>query len=176
MSQENDPYGYLNQPQQQIPVQQPSYPPPNPHYYTQSFTTYHAEPPKEAPPPPAPAKKTNANRVPTSLQNTGASSMIYAFDFKKDKKKEKRKKSVIGKTTPAPGNGNKLTLADFELTTVLGTGTFGKVHLCLHKATRQYYCMKILKKQTILQFKQTEHIQSEKFVLRTLKHNGIVKM
>uniref|UniRef100_A0A8C0NDC0 cAMP-dependent protein kinase n=2 Tax=Caniformia TaxID=379584 RepID=A0A8C0NDC0_CANLF len=45
---------------------------------------------------------------------------------------------------PAPNNAG---LEDFERKKTLGTGSFGRVMLVKHKATEQYYAMKILDKQ-----------------------------
>jgi serine/threonine protein kinase len=43
---------------------------------------------------------------------------------------------------------------DFELLDTLGTGTFGRVRLCLHKSTGRHFAMKILKKQEVVRLKQ----------------------
>lgn len=47
---------------------------------------------------------------------------------------------------PAPNNAG---LEDFERKKTLGTGSFGRVMLVKHKATEQYYAMKILDKQKV---------------------------
>jgi len=67
-------------------------------------------------------------------------------------------------------------LEDFEFMEILGTGTFGKVRLCKHKATKKHFCMKILNKARIHRLKQTEHIHNEKNVLRQINHPFIVRL
>jgi serine/threonine protein kinase len=57
-----------------------------------------------------------------------------------------------------------------------GTGTFGRVRLCLHKETHQYYCMKILRKQIIYRYKQIQHLKNERDVLKNVQHPGIVRL
>lgn len=44
---------------------------------------------------------------------------------------------------------NNAGLEDFERKKTLGTGSFGRVMLVKHKATEQYYAMKILDKQKV---------------------------
>jgi serine/threonine protein kinase len=113
------------------------------------------------------------------LQNTLASTMMYQFNLKKEtrkqqqQKKNRKRRSTIASGPPPTAN---LSLADFDFLQVLGTGTFGRVRLCMYKATRQYYCMKILRKQTIYRYKQMEHIKNEKNILKDLKHQGIVQL
>jgi serine/threonine protein kinase len=96
--------------------------------------------------------------------------MMETFDWRKPVRA--RKKSRIATTAPE----GTAQLSDFEMLSLLGTGTFGKVQLCLHSTTRQYYCMKILQKQTIYRFKQMDHVENEKLLLSTLKSPGIVQL
>jgi len=44
---------------------------------------------------------------------------------------------------------NTAGLDDFERQKTLGTGSFGRVMMVKHKATEQYYAMKILDKQKV---------------------------
>lgn len=60
---------------------------------------------------------------------------------------------------------NSWKLKDFEILETLGTGSFGRVRLCKHKETQEYFAIKILKKQTILKLKQVEHIWNERNLL-----------
>lgn len=39
-------------------------------------------------------------------------------------------------------------LSDLTLKETLGTGTFGRVRLCLHKSSGNYYAIKVLNKAT----------------------------
>ena len=44
---------------------------------------------------------------------------------------------------------NTASLDDFDRIKTLGTGSFGRVMLVQHKATRDFYAMKILDKQKV---------------------------
>eukprot|EP01136_Pigoraptor_vietnamica_P001844 Opistho-1_new@29007 len=78
---------------------------------------------------------------------------------------------------PAPREADKkYSLQDFELLETLGTGTFGRVYLCKHKATGKYYAMKVLKKVEVVRLKQVEHIQSEKDILSQIRFPFIVNL
>lgn len=81
-----------------------------------------------------------------------------------------------------------------------GTGTFGRVRLARHKASRKYFALKILKKSEVLcvsgaharlqtcyvtcfyvifqiiRLKQVDHIKSEVVILSMLSHPFIVNM
>lgn len=59
---------------------------------------------------------------------------------------------------------------------ISGAGTYGTVHLAKHRSDGNYYCLKCLKRQTIYKHKQTEHIQSEKTILKNISYPGIVKL
>jgi serine/threonine protein kinase len=69
-----------------------------------------------------------------------------------------------------------VSVSDFVLLETLGTGTFGKVRLCRHRATGRFYCMKILSKEKIVRMKQQEHVQNEKWVLSQVSHPFIVRL
>jgi serine/threonine protein kinase len=47
----------------------------------------------------------------------------------------------------------KVSLNDYEMTTTLGTGSFGRVRLAKNKKTGEYFAMKILKKADIIKLK-----------------------
>ncbi|CBH16470.1 protein kinase A catalytic subunit [Trypanosoma equiperdum] len=67
-------------------------------------------------------------------------------------------------------------LQDLEIRETIGTGTFGRVRLCRHRASGQYVVLKILKKQEILRMKQVDHILAESSILQELSHPFIVTM
>jgi protein kinase X len=102
-------------------------------------------------------------KVPLALSNTKASNMIYQFQVRPKKKR----------VEPPDFSRNR---HDFEILSILGVGTFGKVHLTRYKPDNTYYCIKILKRYTIFRHRQVEHIQNEKSVLSTIDHPGIVKL
>lgn len=67
-------------------------------------------------------------------------------------------------------------LSDLTLKETLGTGTFGRVRLCLHKSSGNYYAIKCLKKSEVLRMKQVEHILAEASILGSIRHPFIVNM
>ncbi|ORX61952.1 Pkinase-domain-containing protein [Hesseltinella vesiculosa] len=68
------------------------------------------------------------------------------------------------------------TLDDFDITDILGTGTFGRVSLAKFKTTNKYYAIKVLKKSEVVRLKQVEHIKSEKQILATVRFPFIVNL
>lgn len=70
----------------------------------------------------------------------------------------------------------KFVLRDLLLHTTVGTGTFGRVRVVQHKATKAWYALKILKKSAIIRLKQMDHIKSEVKILSTIDHPFIVNL
>lgn len=68
------------------------------------------------------------------------------------------------------------TLDDFDFLRTLGTGTFGRVRLCQHKKTKQFFAMKILKMATVIRLKQVDHVSNEKNLLLELHHPYLVNL
>ena len=68
------------------------------------------------------------------------------------------------------------SIDDFELLDMLGTGTFGHVKLCKHKATGNHFAIKVQKKHDVIRLKQVEHVLSEKKILASTDHPFIVRM
>ena len=68
-----------------------------------------------------------------------------------------------------------VSMDDFELLKVLGTGAYGKVFLAKKKTgvdAGQLFAMKVLKKATIVQKrKTTEHTKTERQVLATIRQS-----
>lgn len=67
-------------------------------------------------------------------------------------------------------------LSDYEVVDTLGTGTFGRVRLCRHRANGRHYALKIMKKTEVVRLKQVEHVHSERRIQATLLHPFIVRM
>eukprot|EP01102_Stenamoeba_stenopodia_P008101 TRINITY_DN2301_c0_g1_i3.p1 TRINITY_DN2301_c0_g1~~TRINITY_DN2301_c0_g1_i3.p1 ORF type:complete len:296 (-),score=67.21 TRINITY_DN2301_c0_g1_i3:548-1435(-) len=68
----------------------------------------------------------------------------------------------------------KITKDDFELLTVIGKGSFGKVLQVRKKDTGKIYAMKVLRKEAIVQRKQVAHTKAEKSILAKIQHPFIV--
>ena len=67
-------------------------------------------------------------------------------------------------------------LEDFQTMKVLGRGSFGKVCLVQYLPTKEYYAMKSLKKDVLLDQDQVESTILEKKILQTLDHPFLVGM
>ena len=65
-------------------------------------------------------------------------------------------------------------MEDFSIIKVLGRGSFGKVMLVQHKGRRQFYAMKSIKKDFIIDKDQVEHTLAERDVLEKAKHPFLV--
>lgn len=57
-----------------------------------------------------------------------------------------------------------------------GTGTFGRVALCLEKNEKSVYALKILSINHVIHKKQIEHVKNEKNILLEISHPFIVQM
>ena len=68
----------------------------------------------------------------------------------------------------------KVTLTDYDLTTTLGTGSFGRVMLCKNKKSGEYFAMKRLKKADIIKLRQVDHVISENTILADIDHPFLV--
>ena len=68
----------------------------------------------------------------------------------------------------------KVNLSDYELTTTLGTGSFGRVMLCKNKKSGEYFAMKRLKKADIIKLRQVDHVISENTILADIDHPFLV--
>lgn len=67
-------------------------------------------------------------------------------------------------------------LDDFELLTVIGRGSFGKVMKVKHKGTGEILAMKVLKKDMIVKENMVAHTLSEKRILQMVEHPFIVTL
>jgi len=67
-----------------------------------------------------------------------------------------------------------LSLEDFEVLKVLGTGTFGKVKLVKLKSdpkgSGRLYAMKSVHKDAVIKTGQIEHIRTERFIYENISH------
>lgn len=69
-----------------------------------------------------------------------------------------------------------IRLQDFEVLSVLGKGSFGKVYRVRKKDTLQVYAMKVLKKPQVVLRKQVDHTKTERMVLQKMEHPFLVSL
>jgi len=74
------------------------------------------------------------------------------------------------------GAETKITKDDFELLTVIGKGSFGKVMQVKKKDSGQIFAMKVLRKEAIIARKQVAHTKAEKTILQKIQHPFIVRL
>jgi serine/threonine protein kinase len=65
--------------------------------------------------------------------------------------------------------GSNITKKDFEMISVIGKGSYGKVMLVKKRDTGQLYALKVLKKAEIIRRNQVEHTMTERRILVSLK-------
>eukprot|EP01118_Nematostelium_gracile_P017505 TRINITY_DN74_c0_g1_i1.p1 TRINITY_DN74_c0_g1~~TRINITY_DN74_c0_g1_i1.p1 ORF type:complete len:409 (-),score=123.26 TRINITY_DN74_c0_g1_i1:149-1375(-) len=74
------------------------------------------------------------------------------------------------------GGTTKIGKDDFELLTVIGKGSFGKVMQVRKKDDGKIYAMKVLRKEAIIARKQVAHTKAEKSILQKIQHPFIVTL
>jgi serine/threonine protein kinase len=67
-------------------------------------------------------------------------------------------------------------LQDFLILKMVGKGTFGKVFLVQNAFTKNFYAMKCIRKDTIIDNEQFDNIKLEKDILYNIEHPFIVGM
>jgi serum/glucocorticoid-regulated kinase 2 len=67
-------------------------------------------------------------------------------------------------------------LEDFQLLNVIGRGNFGKVYLVYLPQKDQYYAMKSIRKDIVLDNDSLENIKLEKLILLQVNNPFIVSM
>ncbi|KAH7421598.1 hypothetical protein KP509_13G065400 [Ceratopteris richardii] len=70
----------------------------------------------------------------------------------------------------------KCKIDEFELGTILGTGSFGRVYLASRKASKEVFAIKVLSKALIINQKQISHLKSEKEILQKIDFPFIVNL
>ena len=71
---------------------------------------------------------------------------------------------------------SKITLDDFQMVKVLGTGAFGKVSLVYNEELKRYFAMKALKKDYIKKNHQTKHTKEERKIMEKIDYPFISKL
>ena len=90
----------------------------------------------------------------------------------KSKEERKRKNTIFSRHQHI----KTVELDDFQIMKVLGRGSFGKVCLVQYKPTKEFYAMKSLKKDVLLDQDQVESTILEKKILQSLDHPFLVGM
>lgn len=127
----------------------------SPQYQTQplsSYQTYHAN-------------VANSTGTANSILN---SSMKVSYNLNEDKGTFYEHK--------VDEKNYKHKLDQLELLTTVGTGTFGRVIVVRHKATHDFYALKIMSIMEVLRLKQTEHVKNEKDILQQVNHPFIINL
>jgi len=62
-----------------------------------------------------------------------------------------------------------MSIDDFDLMKVIGTGSYGKVILSKKRDTQQVYAIKTLKKKHLIKKNQVEHTIAERSILVRVK-------
>jgi serum/glucocorticoid-regulated kinase 2 len=75
-----------------------------------------------------------------------------------------------------PSSGQSLTVDDFELTTVIGKGSFGKVLQVRKRDTGRIYALKTIRKQHIVERGEITHTLAERMVLARVNNPFIVPL
>jgi len=71
---------------------------------------------------------------------------------------------------------SKITINDFQIVKVLGTGAFGKVSLVYNEELKRYFAMKSLKKDYIKKYQQTKHTKEERKIMEKIDYPFISKL
>mmetsp|Transcript_12521 Transcript_12521/g.43478 ORF Transcript_12521/g.43478 Transcript_12521/m.43478 type:complete len:364 (-) Transcript_12521:105-1196(-) len=88
-----------------------------------------------------------------------------------------RRKSTVPKYKKADKVRLSSTdLESFELGPILGTGSFGQVHLATHRKDKVVCAIKMLSKSQIVRTKQVSHIRAEKDILMEVNFPFIVAL
>ncbi|EAR83724.2 Serine/Threonine kinase domain protein (macronuclear) [Tetrahymena thermophila SB210] len=72
--------------------------------------------------------------------------------------------------------GKEVKLDDFNVLKVLGAGAFGTVLLVEEKQKGEWFAMKVIKKDVILEKGQFEHTKTEKMILEHVNHPYLVNL
>lgn len=72
--------------------------------------------------------------------------------------------------------GDQLTIDDFTLLKLIGTGSYGKVFLSKYKKNNEIYAIKTLKKKYLIKKNQVEHIIAERSILENMRHPFIIEL
>ena len=129
---------------------------------------------KEAPPSSS-SSTTTTTTIITNLQNTTKTNAICSQPCTTPTTSSSSSPSTTTTKVIKKSSASTVSMEDFDLLKVLGTGAYGKVFLAKKKTgvdAGQLFAMKVLKKATIVQKrKTTEHTKTERQVLATIRQS-----
>ncbi len=70
----------------------------------------------------------------------------------------------------------KLTIFDYESISIIGRGSFGEIHLCRNKKTKEIVAIKKIKKELVIQKNQIKNTRDEQYFLSKIKSPWIIKL
>ena len=129
-------------------------------------------------------KKKHVSRIPTEqpqmmdhttfkVLNIGYLYDQYLIEGESKEKEDARKKT---QTLWAREKGKEVTVEDFSVLKVLGKGAFGKVMLVEKKDTGEWFAMKTIRKDDVIEKDQLEHTKTEKMILEHVNHPFLVNL
>ncbi|GAN05667.1 cAMP-dependent protein kinase type 2-like [Mucor ambiguus] len=71
---------------------------------------------------------------------------------------------------------HRLSLDDFIIKQTVGTGSSARVHLAKSKVNGKYYAIKAISKSDLVNKRQVEHANNERYVLGSVSHPFLVKL
>jgi hypothetical protein len=83
---------------------------------------------------------------------------------------------IIFTNSKSKKGSDKVGLSDFKVLKVLGLGSFSKVYLVEHIKSGEFYAMKILKKDLLIEEDQIQNTLLEKKILVELEHQFLIEM
>lgn len=107
---------------------------------------------------------TGSNQLPNQQADQSRSPSIAVID------------PTNGQSIREVTKGMPLSLSEFDILSVLGEGTFGKVYLVRSKYNQRIFAMKVLKKERVRKEGQVGRTKAERNVLERLDHPFIVKL
>ncbi|KAG4072631.1 hypothetical protein HA402_004720 [Bradysia odoriphaga] len=125
-----------------------------------------------------PIKKMNDTTSSASTGSNSESSDPLESDFSEgeDRKDSDVDDDDVDDDEDEEENAKEYEIDDFQIIKTIGTGTFGRVCLCLDKKTETFCAMKILAMADVIRLKQVEHVKNEKSILSEINHPFIVNL
>ncbi len=100
----------------------------------------------------------------------------FLFGVKTDKKLGKRESTIIKSVMVSKEDNKDVHFDDFQIISVVGRGSFGKVCLVEYKNSGELYAMKSIKKDILIDNEQIENTLLEKKILQTVNHPFLCKL